>query len=319
MRRRNFVALAGAAGLAVAWPYSARAQQKMARIGVLAVSSSAPLGPFRESLRELGYVEGRNVEFVQRSAEGHTARLPALAAELVRTKVDVIVTVFTPAATAAKNATSEIPIVMAPAGNPVGTGLVASLARPGGNVTGMSGTGTEMGTKNLELIRDAVPSAKRVAVLAHATDPFTKGLLEQMERGGRLLRMALGIHMIRGPGDLEAAFLRIKGEQAQAVFIQGSIPTKPTVDLALTHRLPALAQQSAVVRAGALMSYSASNAERGRVVAAYVDKILKGAKPADLPVQQPTRYELVINLKTAKAIGLTIPPALIARADEVIE
>jgi putative ABC transport system substrate-binding protein len=285
---------------------------------VLAVASTAPLGPFKENLRELGYVEGQNVEFVERSAHGQVSRLPQLAAELVHGKVDIIVAAFTPAATAAKNATSEIPIVME-AGDPLGTGLVASLARPGGNVTGISGTGTETGAKNLELILDAVPSVRRVAVLAHATDPFTKVFVENLERGARLLRIALSIHMVRGVGDLDAAFAAMAQERAQAVVMQGIVSSQEAIDLALKHTLPALSAVQTAAKAGALMSFSASYAERGRAIATYVDKILKGARPADLPVQQPTRYEITINLKTAKALGLTIPPILLGRADEVIE
>ena len=190
--------------------------------------------------------------------------LPELAAELVRSKVDVIVAVLTPAVTAAKNATFEIPIVMAPAGDPVGTGLIESLARPGGNLTGVSGTGTEIGAKNLELIREVVPSANRVAVLAHATDPFTKGFLELVERGAKLLRMELRTHMIRGGDDFEPAFAAMVREGSAAVLIQGSIPARPAVDLAIRHRLPALSNQKVVASAGGLMSYSASYEERGR-------------------------------------------------------
>lgn len=318
VKRRDFIALLGGAAVSLR-PLAALAQQKVPRIGVLLVNSAEPMGPFRESLRDLGYVEGKNIQIEFRSAQGQTVRLPELAAAFVHSKVDVIVAVFTPAATAAKNATLDIPIVMAPAGNPVGTGLVASLARPGGNVTGVSGTGTETGPKNLELIRDAVPSLSRVAVLTHATDPFTKGFVEGLERGAQMLRVALGIHMIRGVGDLEAAFAAMVRQQAQAVIIQGSLPTRPTVDLALKYKLPALSNQKAVAKAGALMSFSASYTERAQVVATYIDQILKGAKPADLPVQQPSKFELTINLKTANAIGLAISPTFLARADEVIE
>jgi putative ABC transport system substrate-binding protein len=318
MRRRTFIALFGAACAATVMPRPAQAQQKVARIGVLAVESTAPLGPFKENLSALGYVEGRNVEFVERSAQGHVGRLPQLAAELVRGKVDIIVALFTPAATAAKNATSEIPIVME-AGDPLGTGLVASLARPGGNVTGISGTGTETGAKNLELIRDAVPSVSRVAVLAHATDPFTKGFVESLANGARLLRMALSVHKVEGVGDLDAAFAAMQQEQAQAVVMQGIVTSPAAIELALKHSLPALSAVQTAAKAGALMSFSASYAERGAAIATYVDKILKGAKPADLPVQQPTRYVITINLKTAKTLGLTIPAVLLGRADEVIE
>jgi ABC-type uncharacterized transport system substrate-binding protein len=315
MKRRKFIALLGSAA---AWPLAAQAQ-KIPRIGVLLVNSAEPMGPFQESLRELGYVEGKTIQLESLSAEGRMARLPELAAALVNSKVDVIVAVLTPAVSAAKNATRDIPIVMGPAGDPLATGLVASLARPGGNVTGVSATAAETGAKNLELIRDAFPSVTRVAVLAHATDQFTRGFVEGLERGAQLLRMALHIHMVRGAGDLEPAFAAMVQEQAQAVIFQGSVTTREAIELALKHKLPALSAVKTAAEAGALMSFSASYVERARMIAAYVDKILKGARPADLPVQQPTRYEISINLKTAKALGLTIPPTLLARADEVIE
>jgi putative tryptophan/tyrosine transport system substrate-binding protein len=315
MKRRKFIALLGSAA---AWPLAAQAQ-KIPRIGVLLVNSAEPMGPFQESLRELGYVEGKTIQLESLSAEGRMARLPELAAALVNSKVDVIVAVLTPAVSAAKNATRDIPIVMAPAGDPLATGLVASLARPGGNVTGVSATAAETGAKNLELIRDAFPSVTRVAVLAHATDQFTRGFVEGLEHGAQLLRMALHIHMVRGAGDLEPAFAAMVQEQAQAVIFQGSVTTREAIELALKHKLPALSAVKTAAEAGALMSFSASYVERARMIAAYVDKILKGARPADLPVQQPTRYEISINLKTAKALGLTIPPTLLGRADEVIE
>jgi putative tryptophan/tyrosine transport system substrate-binding protein len=315
MKRRKFIALLGSAA---AWPLAAQAQ-KIPRIGVLLVNSAEPMGPFQESLRELGYVEGKTIQLESLSAEGRMARLPELAAALVNSKVDVIVAVLTPAVSAAKNATRDIPIVMGPAGDPLATGLVASLARPGGNVTGVSATAAETGAKNLELIRDAFPSVTRVAVLAHATDQFTRGFVEGLEHGAQLLRMALHIHMVRGAGDLEPAFAAMVQEQAQAVIFQGSVTTREAIELALKHKLPALSAVKTAAEAGALMSFSASYVERARMIAAYVDKILKGARPADLPVQQPTRYEISINLKTAKALGLTIPPTLLGRADEVIE
>jgi putative ABC transport system substrate-binding protein len=315
MRRREFIMLLGGA---TAWPHAAQGQ-KIPRIGVLMVNNAEPLGPFQESLRELGYVEGKTIQFEPLSAEGRVARLPELATALVNRKVDVIVAVLTPAVSAAKNATRDIPIVMAPAGDPLATGLVASLARPGGNLTGVSATGAETGAKNLELIRDALPSATRVAVLAHATDQFTRGFVEGLEQGAQLLRMALHIHMVRGAGDLEPAFAAMVQEHAQAVIFQGSVTTREAIELALKHKLPAFSPVKTAAAAGALMSFSASYVERARVIAAYVDKILRGANPGDLPVQQPTRYEITINLKTAKALGLEVPPTLLARADEVIE
>jgi putative ABC transport system substrate-binding protein len=237
----------------------------------------------------------------------------------VRDRKDIIVAVLTPAIAAAKEATREIPIVMGPAGDPIGNGFVTSLARPGGNITGVSGTGAEANIKTLELIREVVPSARTVGMLVNARDPFTKTLLESTLLAARTLGVDVRAHLIDEPAGIEAAFVKMRQEECQAILIQGSLPVQPTVDLALKYRFPALSQQQSMARAGALMSYNASYGERGRVVAGYVDRIIKGAQPADLPVQQPTRFNLTINLKTAKALGIEVPPALLARADEVIE
>ena len=317
MRRRTFIAgLGGAAviGLRVAW-----AQQKIHRVGILLVTGPQLMGPYREALRELGYVEGKNIQIEVLSAQGQTQRLPELAAELVRSKVDIIVASLTPAITAARHATSDIPIVMAPGGDPVATGLVSSLARPGGNITGVSGTAAELAAKSLELIREFVPGASRVGVVAHANDPFSKPFLDQIQEGAKTTGFNVHTIMVRGGDELESAYAALAQERVDAGILQSSLPIQPQVDLALKHRLPTLTNQTNVARAGALMSYGASVAERGREIARYIDRIIKGAKPAGLPVQQPTKFDLVINLKTAKAIGLTIPPALLARADEVIE
>ena len=200
-----------------------------------------------------------------------------------------------------------------------GTGLVSSLARPGGNITGLSATAAELAAKNLELIREILPAARRVGVVGNVTDPFVKPFLEQIESGARTMRLDIHAVVVRANDELEGAIAAIARERADAVIIQGSLPSKRTVESALKHRLPSFTNQKSIALAGALISYSASNAERARGIASYVDKLLKGAKPADLPVQQPTMFELVINLKTAKALGITIPPTLLARADEVIE
>jgi putative tryptophan/tyrosine transport system substrate-binding protein len=318
MRRREFISLLG--GAAAGWPLAARAQQaKMPHIGVLLASGPEPMGPFREALRDLGYVEGKNVQIEIRSAQGQATRLPELAAELVRSNVDVIVAVQTPAAHAAKNATRNIPIVMAPAGDPIATGLISNLARPDGNLTGLSATAAETVAKSLELIPEIVPGAHRVGVLGNANDPFMKPFLEQIRQGAPGVRLEIHQIIVRGSEDLDGAFAAIARERANAIVVQGSLPDKLMAALALRYRLPSLSTQKSAVQAGLLMSYSASFAERGRAIAGYVDKILKGAKPADLPVEQPTKFELVINLKTAKALGLTLPATLLARADEVIE
>jgi putative ABC transport system substrate-binding protein len=317
MRRREFIALFG--GAAAGWPLVTRAQQRVPRIGILLVSGPEFMGPYREALRDLGYVEGRTIQFEVRSAEGNADRLPGLAAELVRSKVDIIVASVTPAVTAARNATRDIPIVMAPAGDPIATGLIASLARPGGNITGLSGTSAELAAKNLELIREVLPAARRVGVLGNASDPFLKPFLEHIQKGAQTVRFDIQPIMVRGNDELDGAFAAMAQERADAVIAQGNLPVQSVVDLALKHRLPAFSNQKFQAQAGILVSYSASFAERGRLIAFYVDKILKGAKPADLPVQQPSRFELVINLKTANALGLTIPPMMLGRADEVIE
>jgi len=274
---------------------------------------------FQEGLRGLGYIEGQNILFEFRSAGGKVNLLPDLAAELVRLKVDIIVVWQTPTARAARQATSEIPIVMADVGDPVGTGLVASLARPGGNVTGLAGVTAELAGKSVELIRAMMPSASRVAVLVNSTDPFRKPFLEQIQLASRTLGLSIQPIMIGGGEELDVAFARMSKERIDAVIVQPSLPTKRAAELALKHRLAAVSVPRWFAEEGGLMSYSARLADLYRQAASYVDKILRGAKPADLPVMQPTTFELVINLKTAKAIGLTIPPSVLARADEVIQ
>jgi putative ABC transport system substrate-binding protein len=321
LRRREFITLLG--GAAAAWPLTARAQQpKLPRIGVLVTSDPEPFWRlFREGLRANGYIEGRNIQFEFRSAERKPDLLRVLAQELVRLKVDIIVASLTPAVIAARQATSEIPIVMVPAGDPVQTGLVSSLARPGGNITGLSSTTAELYVKTLELIREVLPSTRRVAVLANAAiaaDPFAKPFVEQIEEAGRTLGIAIQTIRVRGEEEFDAAFAAMDRERADAVMVQGSLPRKPAFDLALKHRLPLMGGQL-LIQEGGLISYSANQNDMYRRAAYYIDRILKGVKPADLPVEQPTRFELVINLKTAKALGLEVPPSLLARADEVIE
>jgi len=321
MKRRNLLAIiAGAAALR---PLAARAQQpKMPTIGVLVVSSAGAerfWRLFQEDLRDRGYVEGKSVRFEFRSDPGQGDRLPELAAELVRLKVDLIVTWFTPAALAAKQATRDIPIVMALAGDPVATGLVESLARPGGNVTGMAAVGAALAGKCVELIRDLLPSAQRVAVLVNAPDPFSKPFLEQIRLSSAAIGTAIEPIMIHSAEELDAAFSAMEKDRPDAVIVQPSLPVKRSAELALKYRLPAVSFVRAIVDEGGLMSYGVDEADAYRRAAIIVDKVLKGAKPADLPVEQPTKFELVINLKTAKALGLTVPQLLLARADEVIE
>jgi putative ABC transport system substrate-binding protein len=321
MKRRAFITLLG--GAAAAWPLATRAQQpKVPTIGALVIGNISPeqfWREFRQGLRDLGYVEGQNIRFEFRSAEGHLDRLPELAAELVRLKVDIIVTWFTPTALAAKQATHEIPIVMAETGDPVGTGLVASLPRPGGNVTGMAAVTAELAGKTVQLIRDMLPAARRVTALANATDPFSKPFLEQIKLGGEATGTTINPVRISSPEEFESAFASMEKDRPDAVIVQPSLPSKRAAELALKHRVPAVSVPRWFAEQGGLMAYSPRYVDLFRKAAVYVDKILKGAKPADLPVEQPTHFDLVFNMKTAKALGLEIPPTVLARADEVIE
>ena len=322
MKRRDFVTLLAAAA-AVAVPQRLRAQQpRIATIGILVTGNASPneyLTGLREALRDVGLIEGQNVRLEVRTAEGRAGLVPEKAAELVRLKVDVIVASLTPSVKAAKEATSDIPIVMAPAGDPLETGLVASLARPGGHVTGVSTAAAEVAGKTIELIHELFPSARRVAVLANATNSFTKPYLAQVEDGGRRTGLAIETFMQRPDAPLEPAFEAMRAKAADALIVQGTMSRKEVVELAIKYRLASFGSQRTWPMAGGLMSYSASFAEMYALAAGYVDKILKGRKPADLPVAQPTKFDLVINMKTAKALGLTIPEAFLVRADAVIE
>jgi ABC-type uncharacterized transport system substrate-binding protein len=321
MKRRDFITLLGGAA---AWPLAARAQQaKMARIGALYIGiadAEAFKTNLREGLRELGYVEGQNIAFEFRSAEEKLDRLPQLAAELVRLKVDVIVALYTPPALAAKQATQDIPIVTI-VGDPVETGIVPSLARPGGNITGVSLMASVLTAKGVDLFRDMLPSVRRVAVLGHATNPvWAKAMLDQVLLAGAPTGTEIHpVVMIRGPDELESAFTTMARERADAVLVQGSLVIKPVTDMAIKYRLPASSGARAFADIGGLMSYGADGPASFRQGAKFVQRILQGRQPKDLPIEQPTKFELAINLKTAKAIGLTIPEAFLQRADAVIE
>ena len=322
MKRREFITLLG--GAAATWPLAARAQQsKMARIGALYIGTADAESfkkELREGLRELGYVEGQNIAFEFRSAEGKLDRLPELAAELVRLKVDVIVTLYVPPTLAAKQATREIPIVTI-VGDPVETGIVASLARPGGNITGVSIMAAASNGKSVELFRDMLPSVRRVGVLGHAANPvFAKAMLDQVLLAGRPTGTEIQpVVMVQGPDDLEDAFATLVRERADALVVQGSLAIKPVTDMALKHRLPAASTARAFAEIGGLMSFGADGPASFRHGAKFVQRILQGKQPKDIPIEQPTKFELVINLKTAKALGLTVPPTFLSRADEVIE
>jgi len=300
----------------------ARAQQAARQpvIGYLTLANPEPfLGYLKEGLAKLGYVDGRTIRIDVRSAEGKPERLARLAAELVRLNVDVLVASLTPAMLAAKQASSRIPIVMAGAGDPVGTGLVASLARPGGNITGTSATTAELGGKLFELIRETLPSARQVAVLVNANDPFGKPFLAQLQPAARAMKFDLSPMMIHETSELSAAFSNLAARRTDAVIVQPSLRRKSVIELSAKHRVPVVAPNSTFSDAGGLMSYSAVAANVHRETAHYVDRILRGAKPADLPVQQPTKFELVVNLRTATALGLAIPQSVLLRADRVIE
>ena len=320
MKRRAFLAMVASAAL---WPLPGTAETaKVPTIGVLLVESPASQRfwrLFREDMRELDYVEGKNVRYEFRSDGGQGSRLPALAAELVGLKVDLIVAWFTPAALAARQATRQIPIVMALVGNPVENGLVESLARPGGNVTGMAALGAELAGKCVDLVRELVPSAHRIAALVNAPDPFSKPFLRQIQLNGEASGIAIEAIMIQSTAELDPGFTAMEKERPDAAIVQPSLPIKRVAELAIKSRIPAMSFIRDFANEGGLMSYGSEEADAYRKAAVYVDKILKGAKPADLPVQQPTKFELVVNLKTAKALGLTIPPLILARADEVIE
>ncbi len=305
----------------------AQQSKKVPRIGLLSYNSASLQAPrvktFREGLREIGYVEGQNITIEYRYADGQPDRLPALAAELVHLKVDVIVTLGTDATRHAKEATSTIPIVMTQDNDPVATGFVASLARPGGNITGLSTLSPELSGKRLELLKEVVPKLSRVAVLWDPTTPGLAVSFKETEVAAQSLRVQLQSLEVTKPEDFDRAFQAItKGRAGALVNLGGPLTNRnrgKIVVFAAKSRLPAIYHRREFVEEGGLMTYDTSQSDRDRRAAIFVDKILKGAKPADLPVEQPMKFELIINLKTAKQIGLTIPPNVLVRADKVIK
>jgi putative ABC transport system substrate-binding protein len=333
MKRREFITLIGGAA-AAAWPLSVNAQPsaKIPRIGLMVTGSlespeaRVQLDAFRQGLRQLGYMEGRNIAIEYRGADARIERFPNLAAELVRLEVDLIFAANTPAALAARQATTTIPIVAAVMGDPVEDGLVASLAQPGGNITGLTFLAPELTAKRMQLLKDALPNVSRVAALWHP-GAYGERTMDDMLKATEAAARALGVHLqlieVRAAEELERAFSTMTKERAEALFLFPSpmlfLARRRIVELAATHRLPSVSQAREFVELGGLIAYGANINDLFRRSTVYVDKILKGAKPADLPVEQPTRFELVINLKAAKELGIDMPLSLMIRADEMIE
>ena len=323
-------AFVGLAILSVLWaaPASgAPAAGKVFHIGYLSAAgpttSPQAVEAFRQALRDVGYVEGKNLAIEYRWAEGRADRFPALAADLVNRKVDLLFVLSTPGALAAKDATRTIPIVFAAAGDPVGTGIVTSLAKPGGNVTGVANVFVEISGKVLQLLKEAVPRVTRVAVLGVGANPAIGLGVKEIEAAGRSLKVQVRFVDVRGADGLPNAFAEISRDRGGGLVVFPDtllfVHRAPIVDFAAKNRLPAMYPAREFTDAGGLMSYGANFPDLYRRVAGYVDKILKGAKPGDLPVEQPTRFELVINMKTAKALGITFPPSILIRADQVIQ
>jgi putative ABC transport system substrate-binding protein len=325
VRRRDFITLLGGAA---AWPLAARAQQpaKIVRIGFLGATTAAAyatqLDGFRLGLRDLGYIEGKNIVIEFRWAEGKYERLQKFARDLIEHKVDVVVTHGTPGTLALQRVTKTVPIVMATSGDAVIMGLVETLARPGGNTTGLSYFGPKLAAKRLELIKEILPSLVQLAFLANPDNPIVKPDFQALEIAAMPLKIGVQKFEVRGPQEFESAFANMIKKDADAVVIDGdgmlTGNAKAIADIAAKQRLPAVGE-APFANAGGLIGYGPDYPAMFRRAASYVDKILKGTSPAELPVEQPTKFNLIINLKTAKVLGLTVPPTLVARADEVIE
>jgi putative ABC transport system substrate-binding protein len=313
---------------ALALPVAAQSPPKVFRVGHLAAPGPTPDGAppraLREALRELGYVEGQNIAYEARFAQGRVERLPDLAAELIRLRVDVIVAQGGASTDAAKRATSTVPIVMAPAsGDAVAVGWIASLARPGGNITGMTDEAVQLSAKRMELLKEAVPQANLIAIFWNENDHGMTLRYREIEKAARTLRVEVQPFGLRGPGDFAAAFAAMTRRKPDAMFLVADVLTtmnrKQFVEFAAINRIPAMYESSTIVREGGLMSYGYSFDDQFRESARYIDRILRGAKPADLPAGQPTRYYLAVNLRTAATLGMTMPPSLLLRTDEVVE
>jgi putative ABC transport system substrate-binding protein len=323
VKRREFIGLLGGAA---AWPLTARAQQavgKIVTIGVLAIEPWPPIDTFRQALNNIGYIEGKNVRFEYRYAEGYNERLPELANDLADLNVDVIVTWGTDAVLAAKQATTTIPIVMGTIGDPLGSGIVTNLARPGGNVTGSSSRAAELESKRLELLKEAVPGLSRVAILFNPTNHYMPLALQSARKGAQMLHVSLAIYEVRDTTTLDAAFVTLTKDRPDALMVPADTflvsQRSRIAQFAIENKLPSVYTFREYIEAGGLIAYTPNYHDLFRRAASYVDKILKGAKPGELPIGQPTKFQLVINLKTAKALGLVIPRALLVGADQVIE
>jgi len=322
MRRRDLIALLGAI---TQWPFAASAQKgdQLREIGILATAPFKEFDSLRQRLRELGWTEGQNVEFAYRWAEGDDTRYPAQAAELVALKVDLIVTWGTPAALAAKEAATTIPIVMGTIGTPLDTGVVPNLAHPGGNITGFSNLNVEIAGKHIELLKDLIPGIRRVAVLSNAANPAAVVWVRHAETAAKTAGLTLDLIQIREASDLETALPALSRLHPDAALViadsQLLAQRQRIVEFMMASRLPAIYAWPEFAEAGGLLSYSPDYNDLFREAAVYVDKILRGANPGDLPVQQPAKFKLVVNLKTADALGLTVPALILAQADEVIE
>ena len=325
MRRREFITLLG--GVAVTWPLAASAQSKTPRIGFMGNSTAALeanlVDAFREGLREHGYEEGRNIVIEYRWADGEYERFPALVAELIAAKVEVIVTAGTPAALAMKKATTTVPLVMVAVGDPVGSGLVPSLARPGANLTGLSSVAPDLEGKRLQLLREVVPALSHVAMFINSLNPFHVSSMRQARAAAQTMGIKLQLHDIRKSEDLDDAFAAIRKERPDAVLILADRVflhnRERMIDLTKEQRLPNVNAYKELVEVGGLMSYGPSYEDMHKRAAIYVDKILKGAKPADLPIEQPSKFTFIVNLKAAKALGVTVPSQLLGLADELID
>jgi putative tryptophan/tyrosine transport system substrate-binding protein len=325
MKRREFITFLGS--VAAAWPLAASAQSKIPRIGFMGNSTAALeanlVDAFREGLREHGYEEGRNIVIEYRWADGKYDQFPALVAELIAAKVDAIVTAGTPAALAVKRATTTVPLVMVAVGDPVGTGLVSSLARPGDNLTGLSSIAPDLEGKRLQLLREVVPALSHVAMFINSLNPFHVSSMNQARAAAQAMGIKLQLHDIRKSEDLDDAFATIRKERPDALLILADRVflhnRERMMDFTKEQRLPNVNAYKELVEVGGLMSYGPSYEDMHKRAAIYIDKILKGAKPADLPIEQPSKFTFIVNLKAAKALGVTVPSQLLGLADQLIE